>query len=278
MRHDQTHARRRLARALGGATLAVALTATAACGGSGGDSTSSASSSSSSSGSSSSSEPLTKSDLGDRLSSAIDKAGSFTFTLQGTAAGQATKGEGKVDLSGSTPLVDSTSTVAGQEVQTRIVDGVYYLKSAALVPGGKWLKIDPKAKSGIGALLGQLGGNSDPSQQLKALSKATSVTPKGTEEIDGTATRAYEVEVPGAAYGAAIGFPETLAKELPDTLTYTVNVDDDDLLRRLESSIAVRNVKTETSVTFSDFGDDVSVSAPPAGQTTTKSSVPGLSG
>lgn len=261
---------------------AALLTTTAACGGSqessGGSSGGSdaSSSSSSSAGSEASATPLTASDIGQRLSSAQKKAGTFSFDVTTDSGGQQVEGTGKADISGAQVASDVTLDVGGQQIQAIATGGVFYFKSAIFKTAKPWLKIDPSAKSGLGSVLGQLGANADPSRALAALGKASKVTAGGSKQIDGEQTTRYDVVLPTSALGSTLGYPETLLKELPDNLTYRLYVDGDDLVRRQDSSLTVRGTKVDTSITFDDYGEDVSVTAPPAGQVTT--TAPGLQG
>jgi hypothetical protein len=123
---------------------------------------------------------------------------------------------------------------AGQ-VQALLVDGLFFLRSPQFGP--RWVKIDPRAKTGLGALVGQFGANSDPSRILKAMDSAATVTKRGSEQVDGVDTTKYHVVLPRKALAGQ---------------------------------------SSTTTITYSEFGHPVSITAPPAGQTTTK--VPGMRG
>lgn len=277
----QTHTRLHLSRALGAVAAAALLTLAAACGESGSASGGSAdsSSSSSSAGSAATAKALTTADIGQRLSAAQKKAGTFSFDVSTGSGGQQVTGTGKADISGSEPASDITLGVGGQQIQVVATGGLFYFKSAVFKTDKPWLEVDPKASSGLGSVFGQLGANADPSKALAALGKASTVTRKGTKEIGGVETTAYDVALPTSSLASSLGYPETLLKELPDTLTYTLYVDGDDLVRRQVSSLTVRGTRVNTQITFDDYGEKVSVTKPPAGQVTTKApSLQGLAG
>ena len=133
-----------------------------------GDSSSSSSDSSSSSSSGGEAadgkwdgEEFTKGDFGDRIAAAQKEAGSYRMESTQEVAGQTstTTGEGVIDDDGT--AVHTKTVAGGETTETIVVDGFYYIKSPSLGTEKPWLKIDPKAKTGMGALVGQVGGSSD---------------------------------------------------------------------------------------------------------------------
>ena len=258
----------------------VSLVVLTGCGSSEGGSSSGGSSDSGSSGSGSSegsedsgseqaAEPLTKSDFGDRIYAAFKDAGTLSFTLEQGGASTA-KGSGQADLSGDQVASKVTTEAPGVgTVDAIVLDGLYYIKAAQL-SGEKWLKIDPKAKDGPGALLGALGGSSDPSKLLQVMNQASEVTAEGQEEVDGTETTKYHVVLPRKAFAASLGSNPQITQMLPEQVEFDMWVDADDLVRKQVSELAVGGQQTSTTLTYSDFGEPVVIEAPPASQTTTK--------
>ena len=213
---------------------------------------------------------LTKADFGDRVYAAFQDAGTLAFTITTTGAGSST-GEGQADLSGDQVASKVSQEVQGVgKVEAIVVDGLFYLKSAQL-SGEKWLKIDPNAKDGLGALIGSLGANSDPSQLLKVMSQATEVTAEGQEEVEGTETTKYHVVLPRKAFASTLGDNPQVTQMLPQQVEFDMWVDGDDQLRKATYELAVGGQKTGSTVTYRDFGEPVSIEAPPASQVTTKS-------
>ena len=272
----------RSTRTLAAGSVAALLALTAGCGSSGsatGDAASrSASSSPGSSSSSTASQTpgsesvgLTTSNIGPKLVAAQKKAGSYAFQITSSVSGQSIKGSGVASLKGAKPAVRTNLDLHGSHVEAILRDGLIYLKSPVFHGDKPWLKVDPKSKTGLGALLGQLGGAGDPSRNLDALFKASKVTRVGSEKVGGVDTTHYSVVVPRAALADAMGYPQQLVKLLPPTLTSQIWADSDDLVRKLESAVTVKGEKSTTVVTFDKYGEPVSVAAPPAGQVTTKS-------
>ena len=259
----------------------VALTLLAGCGSATTDDPSSAraqSRSSSPSGSASAdqaSSPLTKDDFGQRVFGAIQKAGTARIGLLTEAAGQRSSGAGQVDFRGGRPKSSVTQQLPdGTEVEAVLVDGLFFLKSPQFGP--KWVKVDPQAKSGLGALIGSMGATSDPSRIVKAMSSASEVTARGTEEVDGVQTTKYHVVLPRKVFVSALGTDPRLAALLPEEIAYDMWVDAEDRVRKQVSAVQVAGKSTSTTLTYRAFGEPVSIAAPPAAQTTT--SVPGLGG
>lgn len=261
------------------ATTATALLVLcAACGSSSGSSADSSSGGSSAGGSDSSASDnaaaLTKSDIFSTLTDAQKKAGSYTFGLKVEAAGMSTTGSGKADVSGTAPAVQATVGVAGQQVETIAKGGFVYIKGSNFGTD-KWIKIDTSDKSGPGALF---AGSSDPAKQFAALADAASVAKGSSEQVDGVDTTEYDVSVPSSAVTKSNPTLQKLASSMPKTIKYALFVDKDNLLRKLASDFTVAGQKIDTVVTFSDYGKQVSVEAPPAAQTTTKFNFGALGG
>lgn len=246
---------------------------------SGGSSDSSSSSGSSEesgdSGSEQAAEPLTKADFGDRIYAAFKDAGTLKFTLDQSGSGASIKGTGEADLSGDQPA-SKVMTGANGTDEAIVVDGFFYLKSAQIGTGDKYLKVDPKAKDGLGAFVGALGGNSDPSKILQVMNQASEVTAEGQEEVDGEPTTKYHVVLPRAAFAKALGSDARVTQLLPEQIEFDMWVDGEDRVRKQVQQLEVAGQKSTTTVTYSDFGKPVDIEAPPASQTTTKA--PGLGG
>lgn len=219
---------------------------------------------------------LSTGDFGSRVYAAFQKAGTLHFELETAIAGQRSTGSGDADLSGSTVASSVTQKLPGGagRVQALLVDGFFFLKSPQF--GAKWVKIDPKAKTGLGALVGQFGANSDPSRILKAMDAAATVTKQGSEQVGGVATTKYHVLLPRKALVAALGTDARIASLLPANVEYDMWVDGKDQVRKQVSALKVAGQSSTTTVTYSKFGEPVSITAPPAAQTTTK--VPGMPG
>jgi len=219
--------------------------------------------SSSSSGPSASSTPgqhLSAGQFGTIIKTALDKATTAHVTLDLGGSGTA---EGDADWTKSPPEMTMTMSMSqlGGEVQARLVDGTMYLKGATF--GDKWVSIpldDPDSP------LGSLGGSLDVTKSLENFAAAvTTVKDVGTETVDGDSLEHYSTTVdkskllktlPSAAAGAA--------GSLPETLTQDWWFDSDGLIRQFSFAYG----STPLTFKLSNWGEDVSIEAPPADQVT----------
>ena len=221
-------------------------------------------------------EPMTKEDLGKRMVEAQRKA--ETFHLQMTQDVGGTKQETSADgrVKGNTTEMSMKTGDGSQEVVVK--DGFTYIKSAVLQTEKPWLKIDPKASTGIGKMMGDLGGNSDPAKLSEVFAKAVSV--KATDKVettDGVDTMMYKLSLPSAAITENLGLPAEFTKMMPKTIDYDVWVDEADRMRKMNMQMEVMGQKTTTEMVFSKYGEDVTIEAPPADQVTTKEpAMPGV--
>lgn len=259
------------------AALAVGATLTlAGCSGGGGDdatdaspaasaATSAAGTTSAADGGAAQTTALTADDFAERIAAAQKEKKSVQLAMTTTLAGQKVAVEGKVDLGGSTPAMDETMTIPGMStMKVRAVDGIVYMNLGTLSKD-KWIKVDPKDTSN--PLASQFSGmidGADPTQQVEALKGAiASVKQSGSPEtVDGVEAQKYVVTVDTAKLGGALKSQlGSTGASLPKTITYTYWVDGDDLVRKVDADVSGAKV----DMTFSHWGEPVTVTAPPAG-------------
>jgi hypothetical protein len=196
------------------------------------------------------------------LTNALDDATTAHMVMElGGSAGTA---EGDADYTKSPPEMAMKMTLASLDgdVEVRLVDGSMFMKSATF--GDKWISVpldDPNSP------LGALGDQLDLTKAMERFTAAaTSASDLGSEEVDGDTLEHYSATVdtkkllesqPNLSAGAAT---------LPDTTTQEWWFDEDGLLRKFQFGA------TGTVVNLSDWGEDVSIEAPPADQVT---SMPG---
>lgn len=198
-------------------------------------------------------------------------------TVQGQQV--AMKGSGDFDNDAKTGAMTLTALVGGLSVEIdEVVDGtVVYMKSpvfSATLPKGKtWIRLDlQKAAAQRGFDLGGLLGQK-PADSLAQLQALANVTKVGEEEIDGAQTTHYRATIDPAK------LPKQLAKLNATFGTYHVWIGNDDgFVRRLKMTYSVQQQAIAMTMSFSDFGKDVSVEVPPASETYDATNLPGLGG
>lgn len=216
--------------------------------------------------------------FGTTLYEGMKKAKTFHVDVSSSASGQKIAGSGDGDISGSKPAVKVSIKAGNDKLDSIYTDGLFYLKGGGLAPNDKWLKVDPSDKSGLGAMLGALGANVDPTKSLTMMNGAAKVTKVGEQKIDGADTFKYDVQVPRDNLVKVLGFPQQIAGMLPATIPYTIWVDGENRVRRTDSVLTAAGQKVVSSQRFSKFGEKVSIQAPPAAQVTDKApNLPGLS-
>ncbi len=276
-----------LARRLGSAALVLTIGVGAtACSGddSGSESSSSATDESSdTSTDDSGDEPVADDESGDEAPSelsaadfypavmeAMREAETFTFETVTDAAGQGQTMTGEARY-GDDGIEMKASSTGAQQMELILLGQAMYMKSPELGTGDKWVKID---LSDPNSLFGMIGKATDPEVMFKALEEPKKLELVGAEDVDGVATNHYRITLDPTKYLAAMEFPAAMADMLPKELVTEMWVDADDLPRKFAQTIEVPAVgggqptTSSTEGTYSDFGTDVEIEAPPAGEVT----------
>jgi hypothetical protein len=201
---------------------------------------------------------------------AMKDAETFTFQTVSESGGQSQTMEGLARFGDDGVEVKAASTGA-QPMELILIDQAMYVKSPDLGSGDKWLKIDLSDPS---SLFGMIGKATDPEAMFKAMETPKEVELLGSEEVDGVPTNHYRVTLDPANYLAAMGLPASMGGMLPEELVTEMWVDGDNLPRKFSQALEVPSVaggkptSTTSEGTYSDFGTDVDIEAPPADQVT----------
>ncbi len=202
---------------------------------------------------------------------ALSKARTAHVTIETSSAVGGLSGEGDTDLSTSPPSMSMSMSIpqAGGDVEMRLVDGVAYMLLPQL--GGKYLSFDLSDPSNpLGAAFAD---QLDIEKQFDNFSDAIqTVTYVGNEDVAGEALEHYSLTVDGQAVADAAGAGGEMAG-LPDVITYDVYFDGEGLFRQLTFDLG-KQAGTST-MTYSDWGKDVSITAPRPSEITT---LPGSTG
>jgi hypothetical protein len=218
---------------------------------------------------------------------AVDKEGSAKVVLVSEPPGRA-----RTTLQGSTawkikPAADLAVT-GGSTLPSRMIllDGVMYglnNEEQARAAGGKhWVKVDPAALVGLGgsgakAAAGARtatawGQQLNPGSDLRGLARAARVELVGPEKLDGAGTMRYRCTAMAADLIDAEDAltPEQrssllgeLVAEGGSSVTVDLWIDDESrLLRAVEQTETAGGTDVSTT-TYSDYGTEVNIQAPP---------------
>ncbi len=213
---------------------------------------------------------LSADDFYPSVMAAMREAGTFNFESVSGAAGQAQTMSGQARF-GDDGIEMKASSTGAQAVELILLGQAMYMKSAELGTGDRWVKID---LSDPNSLFGMIGKATDPEVMFKAMQSPKKLELVGTEDVDGVATNHYRITMDPSQYLAAMQFPAALADMLPGELVTEMWVDADNLPRKFIQTIEVTSAaggagtSSTTEGTYSDFGTDVEIEAPPADQVT----------
>ena len=201
---------------------------------------------------------------------AMREAETFNFQTVSESGGQSQTMEGQARFADDGMEMKASSTGA-QPMELILLDKMMYLKSPDLGTGDKWLKVD---LSDPNSLFGMIGKATDPEVMFKAMEAPKKLELVGTEEVDGVETNHYRITLDPAKYLAAMEFPAAMADMMPKELVTEMWVDGDDLPRKFSQTLEVpsaaggKPTSTTSEGTYSDFGTDVEIEAPPADEVT----------
>lgn len=201
---------------------------------------------------------------------ALRNAETFTFTSTSGSAGQEMAMTGEARF-GDDGIEMKASSSGAQSMEMILLSQQMYIKSPDMGTGDKWLKID---LSDPNSLFGMIGKATDPEVMFKALEAPKKLELIGTEDVDGVATNHYRITLDPSQYVKAMELPAQMTDMLPDELVTEMWVDADNLPRKFAQTIEIPAVgggeatTSTTEGTYSDFGTDVEIEAPPASQVT----------
>ena len=201
---------------------------------------------------------------------AMKDAETFAFETTSGSAGQTQTMAGQARFSDAGVEMKAASTGA-QAMEMILVGQAMYMKSPDLGAGDKWLKID---LSDPDSIFGMIGKATDPEVMFKAMEAPKKLELVGSEDVDGVETNHYRITLDPAQYLDAMDFPAAMADMLPKEMVTEMWVDADNLPRKYAQTIEVPAVgggqptTSNTEGTYSDFGTDVEIEAPPASEVT----------
>lgn len=205
------------------------------------------------------------------MKGAAAKITTVKVAMTGDAAGQHFSSHGVLDLNGSEPAMQiwmdmGSSGLSG--IQMRLVDGTMYVSLGSMTQG-KFVKFDlSDPNSPLGSLSSSLA-QLDPGKLMSQMS------PDAFRHVryvgSGSAGRHYHATLVTAKAPQLKGLPASATVNLPKTMAYDTWLDAQGRFRKFV--VSVPKFMTMTA-TYTDYGADVHIAAPPASQITT---MPGAS-
>lgn len=206
----------------------------------------------------------------------------ITTSVSANGQSQTVNGSGVMNFGEGTSKL--TLEQSGQSLEQRVVDQVIYQKppkGEGSLPGGKsWMKIDVQKLRDSGAAgSGQVSDPSDSFAYSKSLSEKD-VKKVGEEKLGGVDTTHYRVDldIDKLAKGDAAQ-AKKLREQLGESVPVDLWIDGKGLTRRQQIEMTAQPTggakdsgsankgKAKVVMDFSDFGTEVNVGAPPAGDT-----------
>jgi hypothetical protein len=263
----------RTRRLVAATTTVLLFSALTACGGDGEPAAEGESTSSSPTAQASASEPAEESSgpaageevdpqqLLEDMKAAVAEAESAHVALEVSSGGQTMTGEGDVSYAGDGTAMQMTMQapqLGSGTLEMRLVDNVMYLAIPPMTPKGKFIKMDlDDPNSPFGDLGGALTG--DPLRTFDAFDAGLeSAEYVGQEEVDGETLDHYVLTVD--AEKAAEAQNLQAQPGMPETITYDLWLDDQNLMRRVQ----FEQPQATLQMTVSDWGKPVTVEAPPS--------------
>jgi hypothetical protein len=199
------------------------------------------------------------------MKGAAAKITTVRVAMTGDSAGQQFSSHGVLDLSGAKPAMQmsldmGSSGLSG--IQMRLVDGVIYVSLGSMTQG-KFVKFD---LSDPNSPLGSLSSSLD---QLDPGTMMNQLSPDVFRHVrylgSGSAGRHYHAVLVTAKAPQLKGLPASATANLPKTMSYDAWLDSQGRFRKF--MVSVPKFMTMTA-TYTDYGADVHVTAPPASQIT----------
>lgn len=207
------------------------------------------------------------------------------FTMDLNMAGQKISTKGDLLFDGKTTNMSMTMDMMGQPMEIRVVDKVMYMKMPGMASGGKpWVAIEPGGSDPVSQQMGQQLEQMDQADPRKMLDYIKSAgTMKSSEEtsLGGQPATHYVFDLDFAKIASRVsggaGMPEEQIKQLADkvkSLPLELWINADQLpaqvvlnMTPMLEAMGMPGGKDATmTLKYTDWGADLKVEAPPAGQ------------
>jgi hypothetical protein len=215
---------------------------------------------------------LTQANFASTLSTAVKNQKSVHIDGKVSAAGTAFTIKADTVLNGKNTKM-KMSMDAGQlgSIQMVLADQVIYIKAPQISQlssdaSKPWVKIDTTdPNSPFASSFSQIFDQADPSKISDTFKSIKGLKKVGTEKVNGVETTHYTVTIDTAAAVKASGGDASKLKSagVPDKATVNIWIDSEQ--RPAQMRMAMGSL-ANVDLTFSHWGDDVTVTAPPADQ------------
>lgn len=239
------------------------------------------------------------------VSEQTSQARTVEIGMQMSFGGMQLTGHGVARFAGPNTAMRMTTQVMGRSTEMRLVDQTLYIKLPEGTPsstssGKPWVKITPDKQGMSGVMLGNLGKRIDPGRMLQRIKQAGTITRSEPTQLDGEPVTHYWIDLD---LGKLAGMYPTFMSEqvsqdalqaLRDqTLTMQLWVNSEQLPRKVTLDMSemmdavfqslqqqagqdapskamnrLRQMFSNVSVTvtYSNWGEPVQITAPPAGK------------
>lgn len=210
-------------------------------------------------------------ELAEKSAAAVKAKG--TAHISQSAGGQQVS-TGQIDYSGSVPRMAMTMSAEGQEVEIVYTDGVMYMggaQFAALAGGKAWIKVDPDGTDQLSTMMAPTlrqmeSSMTSPAEQLTAFGDVDATVSAVEGDRTTYAVKLTQEQLKKSVEAAAKGLPgglnEAAVSQLPDGLSYTMTVG----AGALPLEMVVDMPGSVMTMTYSKWGEPVTISAPPASE------------
>lgn len=211
-------------------------------------------------------------ELATKSTDAVKAKGTAHMSMKTAGQGAGTI-EADADYSGTSPKMTMTVSESGEDFQMVYIDKVMYMGGDSfteLTGGKKWIKIDPKGDDAMSQMMGPMLSQmettvANPAEQLKQFAGAKAKVTKvenGVTTYQITLTKAQLSEMVKKQTAGLPGVTEEALKQMPNGVTYDMSVD----AEGLPTTVAMDMGGEKISITYSKWGEPVSVKAPAASE------------
>ncbi|MEV4319232.1 hypothetical protein [Actinocrispum sp. NPDC049592] len=227
-------------------------------------------------------------DLAGAVNSKSKDKQSVKFSIDGSAAGQAMKGDGAFRVNGTDVAMQMKMDLPGMgAMEMVIVDKAFYMKIPASLAGSQgipadkpWIKFtadgdDPLSKM-LGPMLEQMGGSFDISKQMDQLKNAGTIDKSEKTTLDGAEVTHYWMTIDTLKALEATNMDpelkkqaEAAAKQSGGKTQLEMWINSDNLPVQIVTEMKTAGQSVKMTAKYTDWGKPVDIKAPADSEVTT---------